>query len=233
MKNTLIFAVACATLFGMSGAKAIAQQGPGASKGVGDVKVTVEHIANGDATDKFAFKTVPAPSKTDAATKAKFSLITGDQDGNGAGLEALHDGVLPSGEDVPDANFFFNADSDGGRIGVDLTNAIDIKEINTYSWHPNTRGPQYYKLYASDGTDAAFKAKPDGSTDPVKAGWKLLATVDTRPKDGEAGGQYGISITSAGGTVGHFRYLLFDCMPTEHDDGFGNTFYSEIDVVAK
>ena len=118
-------------------------------------------------------------------------------------------------------------------FAVDLKKVVDVQQINTYSWHPNTRGPQVYKLYASDGKDTGFKASPDENTYPLKTGWKLIATVDTRPKTGEAGGQYGVSIASASGLVGQYRYLLFDCMPTEKDDDFGNTFFSEIDVVAK
>ena len=31
--------------------------------------------------------------------------------------------------------------------------------------------------------------------------------------------------------LGNYRYLLFDISATENDDPFGNTFYSEIDVV--
>ncbi len=246
MKKSLFFVALCATLAAVSSSKASPAAGEGAaaaketgsSKGEGDIKIMVDRNESSDATDKFKFKRVPSPSKTDAATHAKFYLVTGEQDGNGGGLEKLHDGLLPGGEDTPEDNFFFNAGTDGGRIGIDLTNAMDIAQINTYSWHPNTRGPQVYKLYASDGTAADFKPRPDGSTDPVKAGWKLLASVDTRPKGVEAGdeygGQYGVSVTSAGGLVGHYRYLLFDCATTERDkDDFGNTFYSEIDVVAK
>jgi hypothetical protein len=242
MKKSLFFVALCATLAAVSGSKAFAQTAAvketGSSKGEGDIKIMVDRNQGGDAADKFKFKRVPSPSKTDAATHAKFTLVTGEQDGAGGDLEKLHDGLLPGGEDAPEDNFFFNAGTDGGRIAIDLTNAIDIAQINTYSWHPNTRGPQVYKLYASDGTAEGFKATPDAKTDPVKAGWKLLASVDTRPKGVEAGddygGQYGVSITSASGVAGHYRYLLFDCMPTERDkDDFGNTFYSEIDVVAK
>jgi len=245
MKKSQFFVALCATLAAVSIAKASPAAGAGgaaasqvgSSKGEGDITVTVERIANGDASDKWNFKTVPGMAKTNAATKARFSLVSGEQDGNGAGLEALHDGKLPSGEDVPEENFFFNAGTDGGRIAIDLTNAIDIKEINTYSWHPNTRGPQVYKLYGSEGTADGFKARPE-TGDPTKAGWKLIATVDTRPKGAAAGdeygGQYGVSITSPGGTAGHYRYLLFDCAPTERDlDDYGNTFYSEITVIAK
>ncbi|MGO9199499.1 MAG: DUF1080 domain-containing protein [Limisphaerales bacterium] len=62
-------------------------------------------------------------------------------------------------------------------------------------------------------------------------GSALLAKVDTRPKDGEPGGQYGVSISDSDGLIGKYRYLLFDISRTEDADDFGNTFYSEIDVI--
>jgi hypothetical protein len=40
-------------------------------------------------------------------------------------------------------------------------------------------------------------------------------------------------ITDPNGSLGRFRYLLFDCYVTEVADNFGNTFYSEIDVLSK
>ncbi len=61
----------------------------------------------------------------------------------------------------------------------------------------------------------------------------LIANVDTRVGSANDGGQYGVSITKTGGSLGSFRYLLFVCASTESDDEWGNTFYSEIDVVAK
>src|SRR5882672_7735170 len=198
-----------------------------------EVKIVAEHNPNDSATPKFKFKNVPAPSKTDGATKAQFTIVDGERDENGGDLDKLHDGQLPTEEDQPAENFFFNAGTEGGRLLVDLGSALEIKQINTYSWHPNTRGPQVYKLYGGDGKAADFKAKPKTGTDPAKAGWKLMARVDTRSKDGEPGGQYGVSISDSEGTVGKYRYLLFDISRTEADDDFGNTFYSEIDVIAK
>ena len=195
------------------------------------VKVTVDYNANG--TAQFKFKTVPTPAKDDAGSKAKFVLVVGELDPNGAGFSALTDGLLPSNEDEPAANLFFNAGGTGGRFRMDLGSIIEIAQINTYSWHPNTRGPQVYLLYASDGANPKFNAEPKGNTDPTTSGWKLLATVDTRPKQGEGGGQYGVSITNSTGTLGKYRYLLFDCVATETEDEWGNTFYSEVDVVAK
>jgi hypothetical protein len=57
-----------------------------------------------------------------------------------------------------------------------------------------------------------------------------VTAVDTRNKD-KAGGQHGVSIAGGAGALGKYRHLLFDVLPTEKDDPFGNTFYSEIDVV--
>lgn len=116
---------------------------------------------------------------------------------------------------------------------MDLGRMIEIAQINTYSWHPNTRGPQVYLIYASDGADPKFNPEPKGTVDPTSVGWKLLATVDTRPKQGQGGGQYGVSITDSRGALGNYRHLLFDFLATEMEDDWGNTFYSEVDVVAK
>jgi hypothetical protein len=196
-----------------------------------EAKPTVEYHDNSQATPEFKFKTIPSPAKDDAAAKAKISIVEGEKDPNGADTEALNDGTLPSEEDQPEKNFFFNAGTEGGRVALDLGSAINIKQVNTYSWHPNTRAPQVYKLYASDGTGKDFSASPKKGTDPAKAGWKLIATVDTKPKSGEGGGQYGVSIADAAGAIGKYRYLLFDMARTEAEDEFGNTFYSEIDVV--
>ncbi len=205
---------------------------PAAASGVGSAKVTVEHIDNGSATAAFKFKNVPVPaSGTNAAARATFAIVDGERDDNGGDLDKLHDGKLPTEEDAPADNFFFNAGTEGGRLSVDLGRVINVRQVNTYSWHPNTRGPQVYKLYASDGQADGFNASPKNGTDPASVGWKFLADVDTRPKEGEPGGQYGVSVTGSSGPLGRFRYLLFVISRTEDADQFGNTFYSEIDVI--
>ena len=142
----------------------------------------------------------------------------------------LHDGQLPTEADQPQRSFFFAQSSQGGRLLVDLGEASNLKQVNTYSWHPGTRGPQVYRLFAAEGSAKDFVAKPGKGSDPEKAGWTLIASVDTRPKEGEPGGQYGVSIADPRGTLGKFRYLLFDISPTETDDPFGNTFFSAIDI---
>jgi len=197
-----------------------------------EVKVVIDHNREAVAAAAFKFKHVPSPAKNDAASTAKFTLVDGLCDGNNSDLSVLHDGKVPNMQDQPGKNFFFGPGQDGGRVAIDLDRAIEVKQVNTYSWHPTTRGPQVYKLYAADGSARGFDVRPKKGTDPVKCGWNLVVTVDTRPKSGTGGGQYGVSIfDDAARAIGTYRYLLFDICPTEKDDPFGNTFYSEIDVV--
>ena len=94
--------------------------------------------------------------------------------------------------------------------------------------HARTAGLQALRR---DGRQKGFDAEPKKDTDPAKCGWKLVATVDTRPAKGETGGQYGVSISDSAGPIGKYRYLLFDISETEKDDAFGNTFFSRINVI--
>jgi Peptidase of plants and bacteria len=216
MNKSLLFSIGTAALLFPLFAKA-------------EIRVSVEHRS---AEPGFAFKSVPAPSSNDAATKAEFTLVAGDRDPNGGSLSVLHDGRLPAGEDEPSENFFFRAATEGGRLAIDLGRLIAVQQVCTYSWHTGTRAPQLYKLYASDGASPAFNAAPRRGTDPASCGWKLVASVDTRPTDGAEGGQYGVAVSDpSSGLLGQYRYLLFDMLRTEDQDPFGNTFYSEIDVI--
>ena len=192
-----------------------------------DVKVTFDHNPNSAATREFKFKNIASPAKDDAAANAKLTLIDGELDQGSAELAALVDGRLPSDEDEPGSNVYFRAGSSGGRFRMDFTTPIDIAHVNTYSWHPNSRGPQLYKLYAADGSDEKFNPDPKRGVDPATCGWKLIALVSTLPEQGDDGGQYAASVSN----VGKYRYLLFDCYVTELYDNWGNTFYSEIDVI--
>jgi hypothetical protein len=201
--------------------------------GHAQVKVIVDYNGGGNASSSFKFSSVPVPAKNDAGAIAKWLLIVGELDPNGEDFSVLTDGALPTNQDQPSANLFFSAGTTGGRFRMDLGSVMEIAQVNTYSWHPNTRGPQVYLLYAGDGANPRFNAEPKGYVDPTTAGWKLLAIVDTRQKYGRMGGQYGVSVTDSSGTLGKYRYLLFDTVATETDDDWGNTFYSEIDVVTK
>ena len=196
-----------------------------------EVKVDVGYNDVDHAGPAFKFKEVPSPAIGTAATTATIAIVDGVRDRNGGDVGVLSDGQLPTNEDEPAANFFFNAGTEGGRLLVDLGGAINIKQVITYSWHVDTRGPQVYTLYAADGTAAGFNAKPGKEVDPEKAGWKLIAKVDTRPKTGDGGGQYGVSISDTKGPLGKYRYLLVAASRTESEDPFGNTFFSEINVI--
>ena len=197
-----------------------------------EVKVVVDRNDEAGATAAFKFNSVPSPSRNDAASKAAFTLVDGRRDNNGGDLMVLHDGKVPATQDQPGKNFFFGQGQDGGRIAIDLGRLIDVKQVNTYSWHRATRGPQVYRLYAADGSAPGFDARPKKDTDPAKCGWISVATVDTRPGGSDAGGQYGVSVVSKSTeAIGKYRYLLFDISATEKTDPFGNTFYSEIDVI--
>jgi hypothetical protein len=195
-----------------------------------EIRVLVDHHDTDAANAEFQFPRVRRPARSDAAATATFTLVDGRGDPNGGNLDALHDGRTPAEADEPEANFFFNAGSDGGRLLVDLGKAIAVQQVDSYSWHPGGRGPQVYALYASLGSAAGFNARPPRGTDPATCGWQRLAQVDTRPTAGSGGGQYAVSIADTNGLVGTYRYLLFDVARTDRSDPFGHTFYSEIDV---
>jgi len=197
------------------------------------VRITIDHNTGAAAASEFKFSRVPSPATDDAASRAKVTLVDGQLDSNGANLSALVDGMLPTSDDEPGASVFFNARSFGGRFRLDLGNAIEIAQVNSYSWHPSARGPQLYKLYVSDGSEPGLDLAPKRGVDPATCGWKFVATVSTIPERGEDGGQYGVSITDSSGSIGRYRYLLFDVFETESDDPWGQTFYSETDVVTK
>ncbi|MFO1064648.1 MAG: basic secretory protein-like protein [Pirellulales bacterium] len=193
-----------------------------------DVTVTVERLEAGSG---LTFSKLPRPAINDAASTAYFTILDGTRDPNGRNLDVLHDGRVAAGEDEPKANFFFAQGTSGGRILIDLRSVIDIREINTYSAHTSTRGPQVYKLYAADGTAPAFEKELKAGSDPVAVGWRLIASVDTRPAEGSYGGTYAVSLTDAAGSIGKARYVLWEIDRTESRDTFGNTFYGEIDIL--
>lgn len=197
-------------------------------------KITVDHNTGAAINAEWKFKSVPSPARDDAASKARVLIVDGEADGNSAGINALTDGMLPASDDQPRRNFFIAPGSGGARILIDIGRIVEVAQINSYSWHPGSRGPQVYRVWVSDGSGKNFSEAPKANVDPRTCGWKVLATVDTRSNDEtKDGGQWGVSIAGAGEALGRFRYLLFDCYVTEVADDFGNTFYSEIDVIAK
>jgi hypothetical protein len=197
-----------------------------------EIKIISEH--NGpDARPPFTFKQVPPPARGDAGGRARITILDGERDRNGGDVAKLNDDRIPAEADIPAENFFFVAGSEGGRLLLDLGAILDLKQVNTYSWHPGARGPQVYRLYASDGVAENFNRQPSKDTALEASGWKSIAQIDTRPKSDDSGGQHGVSISDATGALGRYRYLLFDVSRTQGTDSFGNTFFSEIDVLER
>ncbi|OYP34917.1 basic secretory protein-like protein [Rhodopirellula sp. MGV] len=188
------------------------------------------HHANGAAKADFSFDNIAAPSSTDAGNLAKVRLLGGQMDSNSPGPECLFDGEVPTDADQPNRNFFFSGGR-GGRILVDLGKDIDIKEIRSYSWHPDLRGPQVYELFgASDSADAKMGLRRRES--PTDNSWTAIGNVDTRGESKVPGGQYAAAIRPSEGdeSLGSYRYLLFDVASTTDQSQFAETFFSEIDI---
>lgn len=194
-----------------------------------DAQVTFEHNPNSVANREFKFRKIASPSKDDAGSTAKLTLIDGDLEQSSGALSTLVDGRLPQDEDEPGGNVFFRAGSTGGRFRMDFVTPIEITRINSYSWHPNSRGPQLYKVYGAEGSEDNLNLDPKRGVDPASCGWKLIALVSTLSDKTDDGGQYAASVSD----VGKYRHLLFDCYVTELYDNWGNTFYSEIDILKK
>jgi hypothetical protein len=190
---------------------------------VGSTRILMDHNPGAHTNPWFYFGEAPRPSTNDIATAAAFSILDGEPAPRSGGLGALHDGKLPSGPDRPDQNFFFQNGADGGMVRIDLGHVILVQAVNTYSCHPSNRAPQIYTLYGSDGKETGFAASPQRGSDLEKLGWYRIASVDTGMR-GDFGGQWAVSLSGANGSLGRFRYLLFDIRNPEL-----NTFYSEIE----
>ncbi|HYE32271.1 MAG TPA: basic secretory protein-like protein [Methylomirabilota bacterium] len=185
--------------------------------------VQTEHLEGAAGSASFKFKSVPSPVKGDRAEKAKITLLRGNTEVNGGGVAKLNDGELPREEDAPSANFFLvNRGTSPARLVIDLRDAVEVERVSSFSWHPGGRGPQRYTLH--------------GSLEPVDGAASALtrlAEVTTRKSGAEPGGQHAASVTAKEGALGKFRFLIFDIEAGDKEDVFGQTFFSEIDVIAK
>src|SRR5581483_11874488 len=108
-----------------------------------------------------------------------------------------------------------------GRLKLDLGRTISVGQVNSYSRHRGDRAPQVYNLYASDGTAAGFDGSPKLGVNPAAVGWTKVAVVDTRDKSGAVGGRYAVGISGSSGSLGRYRYLLFEIFPSETRDPYG------------
>lgn len=194
-----------------------------------DVRVQTE---TAEATGDFTFPTIATPAINDAGANATWTLASGRADVNSGALNVLNDGRLPAGDDSPSENFFFAAGSKGGSLIVDLGSLQEVTHIVSYSRHVDTRAPQVFSLFAASGDEVGFSATSVAAQDPKQAGWKFLAHVDTRPL-ATKGNQHAAAISDSQSSLGKFRFVRFDISVTETQDPFGNTFFSEIDILTR
>ena len=64
-----------------------------------DPRIVFDHNPNDIANREFKFKNLPSPSKDDAGSRAKLTLIDGELEEGSAELAALTDGRVPRDED--------------------------------------------------------------------------------------------------------------------------------------
>ena len=160
---------------------------------------------------------------------------------DGGPVEVLLDGKGQSQADSPHESFFFDNNT-AGMILLDLGRTIPVRKVNTYSWHQRlghpdnrVRATQKYRLYGSSRA-----TPPSADRNLAAAGWTLIAQVNSDeffgfPRYAARPAQQAVSITAPdGGSIGEYRYLLWDVQPTESDVTVNrkdeNTFYSEFDV---
>lgn len=184
------------------------------------------------ATSEFKLPETPPVSAEDAGNIASAKLVAGTQDFNSGPLRVLFDGAVPQHQDEPQSNFFL-AGNDPGKLLIDIGREVELRQFNTYSWHPFLRGPQVYTLYGYTGPVAGDEEPTvSENLEDAASGWAQIAEVDTRRKFADAGGQYGVSVRAANdGVIGKYRYLLMAISSTDDRRRDSQTFYSEIDIV--
>ena len=136
----------------------------------------------------------------------------------GEKLPRLNDGLTAKNDDDLEHVFFINFN--GARVLCDLKKEIDVGAVSTFSWHVRDRAPQRFTLWGSN------KEKPDAAEKDLKQNWTEIAKVDTQPLND--GGKHGSLIYNPAGSVGRYRYLLWQI--TKPGNG---TFFTEMDVYEK
>jgi len=134
---------------------------------------------------------------------------------DGEKLPRLNDGEAAMNNDDLERNVWF--DGKESRVVADLQKAIEVGAVNTYSWHSSNRAPQVFTLWG-----AASDAMPSAAANLDKE-WVKIASVNTDPLKND--GMHGSSVFKPGGSVGKFRWLLW-----QNTKNGGGTFFSEMDV---
>jgi hypothetical protein len=202
-------------------------------------------IESGDGSPAFRFPTIEPPSSSDAADvsrgQACARIIRGELAPLSGDVTKLFDGKGQSSADAPQESVFFAANV-FGQILLDLGALKRVTKVNTFSWHRNrgrdddhVRATQKFALYGFAGDTPQALDQSSASQ-----GWELIGRVNTdeffnvgeprsRPE------QQASSITAAGGTIGRYRYMLWDIRPSPNAWGAkeDNTLYGEFDVYAQ
>jgi hypothetical protein len=206
----------------------------------------ITRIEPGDGTAAFKFPTIEPPSDKDYADAsqghASIRVFRGKPHVNSEPLAVLLDGRGQSTADSRAQSFFFS-DNTSGMILLNLGRSVNVRKVNTYSWHQDydrpairIRATQNYLLYGSNDPESPSVDHEIGN------GWTLIARVNTdeffgMPEAEARPAQQGVSISAGQGPIGQYRYLLWDVRPTrsntETEPCTDNKFYGEFDVYAE
>jgi len=217
----------------------------------GGRQVTVR-IERGDETPDFRLATIEPPSDADYADAAqgqtRVSLpdeklfVSGSYPMSSSGpIERLVDGRAQGTADAPLESVFFEEHSRGMFL-FDLGQVVTVRKVNSFSWHKSkfvtdnhVRATQKYTLWGYAGDEPPAAKERSGSD-----GWERISRINTdsffdvaTPRDRPT--QQACSIASETGSLGRYRFLLFEVQPTlaVHDNAVDHTFYGEIDVYAE
>lgn len=211
----------------------------------GDVPIMIQ-IERGSETPDFEFPTISPPSSVDYASTQPVRIthrstyekgVLEDLSPNSGPVDVLTDGRSPLIEDAPSESLFFRDDTTG-YLTFDLGSPQSIKSIQTYSWHRNRfepektlRAVQRYTVWGRNDETASIPSTENSR------GWTRIARVDTDAFFHVDGGpnrppQQACRIFSNGDSIGEFRYLMFEVIPTSTyaDVLPRHTFFSEIDI---
>ncbi len=223
------------------------RKGSGIGIESGSVPVMIR-IEQGEESSDFLFPSITPPAHTDDGKTANAQLFQSGSDWQeipphreSGSLSLLTDGFAQSTQDQPEESLFPPNGADAAIL-LDLQKAIPVAMIRTYSWHlsevdvgTRRRAVQRYTVWGS-------KEKPKQLPIAEEArGWTRIARVDTDAffqvaEDPDRPAQQACELFSSDGqSLGKFRYLLFDVVPTPMPTGIPpqHTFFGEIDVIAE
>jgi len=160
------------------------------------------------------FKTVPLVSTVVPAKISSGGPRTVD-----GSLAALIDGKLGK-----DGNPIFSNGVTDGAYKLDLAEAKNMAQVNTFSFTGRNRAKQNYILYGSNGVaDPGWNIADAAVFTPIMA-------VDTRELEPKAFEATGIR-RSGGKPLGSFRWLVWKVSPITGEIGGENTAFQELQVI--